>query len=117
VPYIYIYATGRYSAVEIRSHCANMLTVIDLNYRISLPDADVRHLLRSVPPSGGIHTLLQFDEVQSLAIAVHVPPIKLLSCRAQLKSSIRHSRAFAEFEERPITFLPSGASVGRGGPC
>jgi hypothetical protein len=113
----YIYATGRYFAVEIWSHCANVLPVIDLNYRISLPDADVRHLLRSVPPSREIHTLLQFDEVGSLAIAVHVTLIKLLSCRPQLKSSIRHLQAFAEFEERPITFLPSGASVGRGYPC
>ena len=46
--------------------------MIDLNYRINLPDADVRHLLRSVPPSRGIHTALQFDEVQLLSNAVDV---------------------------------------------
>ena len=45
----------------------------DLNYRLNLPDADVRHLLCSVPTSRGIHTLLQFDEVRMLANAVDVP--------------------------------------------
>jgi hypothetical protein len=82
---------------------------IDLNYRVNLPDADVRHLLHSVPPSYGIHTLLQFDEVQLLADVVDVTS---LTCfLRQLKSSIRRSQAFAEFQEHPINFLPSGASV------
>ncbi|KAH9996233.1 Endonuclease/exonuclease/phosphatase [Russula vinacea] len=58
----------------------------DLNYRLNLPDEDVRHFLYSMPTYRGIHTLLQFDE---------------------LKSCIRHSKAFPEFDEHPITFLPT----------
>jgi hypothetical protein len=54
--------------------------MIDLNYRVNLPDADVRYLLHSVPPPHGIHTLLQFDEVQLLGDAVDVTLlIKFLS--------------------------------------
>jgi len=58
----------------------------DLNYRLNLPDSDVRHILTSVPTTQGISALLQYDE---------------------LKSSIRHAKAFAGFDENPITFLPT----------
>ncbi|KAH9993327.1 Endonuclease/exonuclease/phosphatase [Russula compacta] len=56
----------------------------DLNYRLNLPDADVRSLVCSVPTSRAIRTLLQFDE-----------------------ASIRRSQSFAGFNEHPITFLPT----------
>ena len=46
------------------SFCANVLPVKDLNYRLNLPDADVRHLLCSIPTTQGTHALLQFDEVR-----------------------------------------------------
>ncbi|KAI0258569.1 Endonuclease/exonuclease/phosphatase [Gloeopeniophorella convolvens] len=55
-------------------------------YRINLPDADVRHLLGLDPVFEGVPTLLQFD---------------------QLKSAIRKSKAFIDFEEYPITFFPT----------
>lgn len=45
---------------------ANVLLVEDLNYRLILPDEDVRHLLCSIPTAQGIHSLLQFDEVRLL---------------------------------------------------
>ena len=60
------------------SHRANELPVKDLNYRIDLPDADVRHVLRSARTFQAIQTLLQFDEVRLLAVIVDVP---LLSYR------------------------------------
>jgi hypothetical protein len=44
--------------------CANVLPVEDLNYRLKLPDEDVRHLLCSTPTAQEIHALLQFDEVR-----------------------------------------------------
>ncbi|KAI0292853.1 hypothetical protein BC826DRAFT_1105265 [Russula brevipes] len=53
---------------------------------LNLPDSDVRHILTSVPTTQGISALLQYDE---------------------LKSSIRHAKAFAGFDEHPITFLPT----------
>ena len=58
--------TGRYVMVGMSpwSFCANVLPVKDLNYRLNLPDADVRHLLCSIPTTQGIHSLLQFDEVR-----------------------------------------------------
>lgn len=57
---------GRYTTVGIspRPFFVNGLPVIDLNYRLNLPDADVRHLLYSTPTSQGIDALLQFDEVR-----------------------------------------------------
>ncbi|KAI9513375.1 DNase I-like protein [Russula earlei] len=58
----------------------------DLNYRLTLLDADVRYTVSSGLKSQAIKTLLRFDE---------------------LKSSIRHSKAFTEFNEYPINFLPT----------
>ncbi|KAH8997936.1 DNase I-like protein [Lactarius akahatsu] len=58
----------------------------DLNYRLDLLDADIRHLLRVEPVTHGISTLLEFD---------------------QLRSTTRLAKAFAEFEEHPINFLPT----------
>lgn len=45
----------------------------DLNYRLSLPDADVRHLLCSTPTSQEIQTLLQFDEVRLFKYSSDIP--------------------------------------------
>lgn len=58
--------TGRYVTVGMSpwSLCANVLPVKDLNYRLNLPDADVRHLLYSTHTTQGIHALLEFDEVR-----------------------------------------------------
>jgi len=72
--------TGRYSAVEIScwSHRANVLPVKDLNYRLNLPDADIRRALRSARTSQAIQTLLRFDEVCMLAVTVTVD-VPLLS--------------------------------------
>lgn len=92
------------------SFCANELPVKDLNYRLNLPDEDVRHLLCSTPTSQEIHALLQFDEVRAcstIAMDVHFEVILL----PQLKNSIRHSKAFRGFDEHPITFLPLGVLV------
>ncbi|KAI9459235.1 DNase I-like protein [Lactarius psammicola] len=63
-----------------------LLWLEDLNYRLNLPDADIRHLLPGEPVTHGISTLLKFD---------------------QLRSTIRLAKAFAEFEEHPINFLPT----------
>ncbi|KAI0251882.1 Endonuclease/exonuclease/phosphatase [Lactifluus subvellereus] len=60
--------------------------LVNLNYRLNLPDTDVRHLLCLEPISQGIPALLQFD---------------------QLRSSIRRGTAFADFGEYPIAFLPT----------
>lgn len=49
-----------------------MLPVKDLNFRLDIPDADVRHVLRSARTSQAIQTLLQFDEVCMLAVTVTV---------------------------------------------
>lgn len=71
----------------VNIYASNVLIWLgDLNYRLKLPDADIRHMLSSIPTTQGIHDLLQFDE---------------------LKSSIRRSKAFAGFDEHPITFLPT----------
>jgi hypothetical protein len=43
-----------------------MLPLKDLNYRLTLPDPDVRSLLYSGPKPQEIKTLLQFDEVRLL---------------------------------------------------
>ncbi|KAH9171822.1 Endonuclease/exonuclease/phosphatase [Lactarius sanguifluus] len=51
-----------------------LLWLVNLNYRLNLLDADIRHLLRV------------------------------------LRSTTRLAKAFAEFEEHPITFLPFGTS-------
>jgi hypothetical protein len=40
----------------------------DLNYRLNLSDADVRHLLSLEPAFQGIPTLLQFDQVRLLIV-------------------------------------------------
>ncbi|KAI0305104.1 Endonuclease/exonuclease/phosphatase [Multifurca ochricompacta] len=60
--------------------------LVDLNYRLNLPDTDIRHLLCLDPVFQGIPTLLQFD---------------------QLKGFIHYSKAFSGFEEYPISFLPT----------
>ena len=49
-----------------------MLHVKDLNYRLNLPDADVRHALGSSRTFQAIQSLLQFDEVCFLAVTVTV---------------------------------------------
>ncbi|KAH9077847.1 DNase I-like protein, partial [Lactarius deliciosus] len=63
-----------------------LLWLVNLNYRLNLLDADIRHLLRVEPVTHGISTLLKFD---------------------QLRSTTRLAKAFAEFEEHPINFLPT----------
>ncbi len=78
-----VYMTGRYIVVRMSpcSFCANVLRVKDLNYRLNLPDADVRHLLSSTPTSQEIHTVLQFDEVRLVFEAPQRNPLlKLLFC-------------------------------------
>ncbi len=104
--------TGRYISVGISlwSFRVNVLPVKDLNYRLNLPDADVRHLLHSTATTQGIHTLLQFDEVRLFDHCDRCPFSKLLFCW-QLKSSIRRSEAFTGFREHPVTFHPSGVLV------
>jgi hypothetical protein len=77
--------------------------VEDLNYRLDLLDADIRHLLSVEPVTHGIATLLKFDQV--------CPFTRCLYARnglfaPQLRSSIHHAKAFADFEEHPINFLP-----------
>lgn len=59
---------------------------LDLNYRIDLPDEDIRTLLFS-HKSGidSIQTLLLYD---------------------QLRDAIRNDKAFLEFREHPITHFP-----------
>ena len=52
---------------------ANELPVKDLNYRLNLPDADVRHLLCSTPTPQDIHALLQFDEVRLFEYSSDIP--------------------------------------------
>jgi hypothetical protein len=42
----------------------------DLNYRLNLPDEDIRHLLSLEPAYQGIPTLLQFDQVRLLISAI-----------------------------------------------
>ncbi|KAH9020036.1 Endonuclease/exonuclease/phosphatase [Lactarius pseudohatsudake] len=63
-----------------------LLWLGDLNYRLNLLDADIRHLLRVEPVTHGISTLLKFD---------------------QLRITTRLAKAFGEFEEHPINFLPT----------
>ena len=76
---------GRYSAVEIScwSHRADVLPVKDLNYRLNLPDEDVRHALRSARTFQAIQTLLQFDEVCLLAATVDVPLLSYSTAAAE----------------------------------
>jgi phosphatidylinositol-bisphosphatase len=106
-----VYMIGRYTTVGISpwSFRVNEFFVIDLNYRLNLPDADVRHMLYPTPTTQGIHSLLQFDEVRSFDHCDGCP--FQLTLLLQLKNSIRHSRAFTRFHEHPITFLPSGVLV------
>ncbi|TFK52904.1 DNase I-like protein [Heliocybe sulcata] len=58
----------------------------DLNYRIDLPDSDIRTLLKTEPRERGIETLLEFD---------------------QLRHCIRDGKSFAGFTEDRITRLPT----------
>ncbi|GLB39715.1 putative inositol polyphosphate phosphatase, catalytic domain homologues [Lyophyllum shimeji] len=58
----------------------------DLNYRLDLPDTDVREILSSPAWEGKPGTLLRYD---------------------QLKKAIRTGRAFSGFNENPITHLPT----------
>jgi hypothetical protein len=75
----------------------------DLNYRLDLLDADIRHLLSVEPVTHGISTLLKFDQVCLFTRC-------LCACNdlfaPQLRSTIHDAKAFAEFEEHPINFLP-----------
>jgi hypothetical protein len=77
--------TGRYVTVGMSpwSFCANVLPVEDLNYRLNLPDEDVRHLLCSIPTTQGIHALLQFDEVRLFDKYDRCPFLKLLFAAAE----------------------------------
>ncbi|KAF8491842.1 DNase I-like protein, partial [Russula emetica] len=78
---------GEAEPQTVNIYASNVLIwLVNLNYRLNLPDEDVRHLLCSIPTTQGIHALLQFDE---------------------LKSSIRGSKAFTGFDEHPISFLPT----------
>ena len=59
---------------------------LDLNYRLDLPDGDIRKLLSShVSGIDSIQTLLLYD---------------------QLGTAIRSNRAFTGFIEHPITHIP-----------
>lgn len=75
----------------------------DLNYRLDLLDVDIRYLLTVEPVTLGISTLLKFDQVclftQCLCVCngLFAP---------QLRSMINDAKAFADFEEHPINFLP-----------
>lgn len=108
---LYVYMTGRYVTVGMSpwSFCANVLPVKDLNYRLNLPDEDVRHLLSSNPTTQGIHALLQFDEVRLFDNCDRCP--FQITFPLQLKSSIHRSKAFRGFDEHPISFLPLSAFV------
>ena len=44
---------------------------LDLNYRIDLPDADVRELIASEPRERNIHDLLEHDQVGYDAILTY----------------------------------------------
>ncbi|KAF8581126.1 DNase I-like protein [Ramaria rubella] len=60
--------------------------IVDLNYRIDLPDEEVRTFLSSEPHGHENQTLLEYD---------------------QLRMSMRRQRAFIDFKEHDINFLPT----------
>ncbi|KAI0049485.1 DNase I-like protein [Auriscalpium vulgare] len=76
--------------VEVSGHMFVGLLIeakdADLNYRVNLPDPDVRYFLSHNFAGHGVHTLLKFD---------------------QLKGSMRNAKAFVGFSEHPITHLPT----------
>ncbi|EIM92905.1 DNase I-like protein [Stereum hirsutum FP-91666 SS1] len=61
--------------------------MVDLNYRLNLPEDDVRTILRSAARDKSAYSLLLYHD--------------------QLRESIRKRRAFAGFLEQPIQFLPT----------
>jgi inositol polyphosphate 5-phosphatase INPP5B/F len=65
----------------------------DLNYRIDLPDAQIRSLLQ---------TANTHEESSSLG----AESFALLQKHDQLKKAQRDQKAFVGFEEAPITFMP-----------
>ncbi|TFK32280.1 Endonuclease/exonuclease/phosphatase [Crucibulum laeve] len=60
--------------------------IVDLNYRLDLPDIDVRRVLGTKDWEGKCEVLLRFD---------------------QLKKAIQSKKAFDGFQEGPISHLPS----------
>jgi phosphatidylinositol-bisphosphatase len=79
------------SFVDIRSH---LIWLGDLNYRVGLPESDVKRLLRQ----NQIEKLLQNDQVYLTMI--------LAISSSKLNAERRAGRAFAEFDEGPIDFTP-----------
>jgi inositol polyphosphate 5-phosphatase INPP5B/F len=80
---------------------------IDLNYRMDIPDHELRKTLRDDDweNESKIETLLRFDQV-SLSYFLnpyHHDPHPLLT---QLKKAIQSKRAFEGFQEAPITHMP-----------
>ncbi|KAL0945822.1 hypothetical protein HGRIS_012107 [Hohenbuehelia grisea] len=60
--------------------------MVHLNYRLDLPDADVRTILRTWPPESRCSTLLKYD---------------------QLRNAMQSHRAFGSFAEAEISHVPT----------
>jgi hypothetical protein len=77
---------------------------IDLNYRIDLPDDEIRSLLLNEPEHNENSTLLVYDQVQCFRSGRF--RFRIAQIVLQLRTAIRHRRAFAGFTEHHIEFLP-----------
>jgi len=74
---------------------------IDLNYRLDLPNADVRGILNSDRWDGRFETLQRYDQVYC-----EVNSYMSLLIFSQLKKAMRNGKAFEGFTEHPITHPP-----------
>jgi inositol polyphosphate 5-phosphatase INPP5B/F len=79
--------------------------IIDLNYRLDLPDADVRSILSSKQWEDGLETMLRYDQVRFKQLARHVYSFNL-SHLHQLIKTIRTRKAFEGFIECSIAHTP-----------
>jgi len=80
---------------------------IDLNYRMDIPDHEMRKTLREDDWENGLkfEALLRFDQV-SLTYFLGSYQNNSHPLFTQLKRAMQRRRAFEGFQEAPITYMP-----------
>ncbi|KAG6809727.1 hypothetical protein H0H92_014968 [Tricholoma furcatifolium] len=92
------------TSVRVTAYESDVLFwMADLNYRIEIPDEDVRRILACETWQGRFEMLLQHDQVEFN----DVQPLVLLNRWTQLKKASRTGRAFTGFIEHPISYPPT----------
>ncbi|KAJ6552223.1 DNase I-like protein [Mycena vulgaris] len=80
--------------------------MVHLNYRIDVPDADVRVMVGEKEWEGRLDVLLQYDQVCISSYFLNEGRTEVFT-QSQLKSSMRAKKAFEIFDEGRITHLPT----------